>query len=333
MKRLAIMLYGTFFMLAATLSLHPRPALAQGDSTLKPPAGIGERQNATNPPNDAAQGMPQDPSRMRIGPGDLIDVSVFDVPELAQEVRVSDTGDASFSLIGPLHLAGLSVEQARSLIAQRLKDKNLLLDPKVALLIREYNTQGVSVVGEVTKPGVYGVLGTQSLLDVVAAAGGTTPFAGPDVTIKRYADGTTATVHLTRDAQASLSSDVRLYPGDKVVIPRAALVYVMGDVGRPGGFVMENDGKLTLLEALAMAGGPHHTASLSHARLISKTSEGYSEVPIHLKKIIEGEEADPQLQAEEILYVPSNAVKSAFYRTAPSIVSATSAAAVYHSMP
>jgi polysaccharide export outer membrane protein len=176
-------------------------------------------------------------------------------------------------------------------------------------------------------------LGSQTLLDVIAAAGGTTPFAGPEVTIRRSADSNFITVRLSKDAQASLTSDVRLYPGDKIVVPRAGLVYVLGDVGRPGGFVMENDGRLTLLEALAMAGGSNRTASLSHARLIRKTATGYSDVPIFLKKIIRGEDAAPQLQTEDILYIPNNAVKSALTQQVPSALSAASGAAIYHSMP
>jgi polysaccharide export outer membrane protein len=96
---------------------------------------------------------------------------------------------------------------------------------------------------------------------------------------------------------------------------------------------MEEDGKLTLLEALAMAGGSNRTASLSHARLIRKTATGYAEVPIFLKKVIQGEEAAPQLQAEDILYIPSNAVKALLSQQVPSVISAASCAAIYHSMP
>ncbi len=272
-------------------------------------------------------------ARVKIGPGDLIEVNVYDEDDLNQTVRINDLGDGTFNFIGRLHLAELTTDQAAALIAGKLKEGNYLLAPQVAVIIREYSTQGVSVVGEVNKPGVYPVLGSQTLLDVIAAAGGTTPFAGPEVTIKRSADSNFITVRLSQDAQASLTTDVRLYPGDKVVVSRAGLVYVLGDVGRPGGFVMENDGKLSLLEALAMAGGNNRTASLSHAKLFRKTATGYTEVPIVLKKIIRGEDAAPQLQTEDILYIPNNAVKSALTQQVPSALSAASGAAIYHSMP
>ena len=236
---------------------------------------------------------------------------------MQQTVRLNDLGDGTFNFIGRLHLAGLTTDQAGALIARKLKEGNYLLAPQVAVIIREYSTQGVSVLGEVKTPGVYGVVGGQSLLDVLAAAGGTTPLAGAEITIQRAGDASTLTVVLSKDAHQSLSSNVRLYPGDKVIIPRAGLVYVLGDVGRPGGFVMENDGKITLLQALAMAGGTTHTSSMNGPRLLRKGPSGYTDIHIELKKMLKGQEGDIQLQAEDILYIPSSAMKSAFTRSSP----------------
>ncbi len=126
------------------------------------------------------------------------------------------------------------------------------------------------------------------MLDVLAAAGGTTPLAGSEITIQRAGDASTLTVLLSKDATTSLSSNVRLYPGDKVIIPRTGLVYVLGDVGRPGGFVMENDGKITLLQALAMAGGTTHTSSMNGSRLLRKGPSGYADIHIELNKDAQG---------------------------------------------
>jgi len=333
MKRVNIRFLGALFSFAALVSVTPSLAHAQGAEGENVAVENSLHLDHVQTVNQGTEKATEGNSRIRIGPGDLLDLKVFDVPELDQVVRVNDYGDASFSLIGGLHVAGLTVDEARLLIASKLREGNYILNPQVAVLIREYNSQGVSVIGEVKRPGVYGVLGRQSLLDVIAAAGGATPLAGASATVKRSSDGSTLTVHLTRDAQESLASDVRLYPGDKVIIPRAGLVYVLGDVGRPGGFIMENDGKLTLLEALAMAGGNNRTASLSHSKLIRKTGTGYAEVPIRLTKIIQGEDPAPPLEAQDILYIPSNAMKSFLSRTVPSIVSSASGAAVYHGMP
>jgi polysaccharide export outer membrane protein len=266
---------------------------------------------------------------VRLGPGDLLEVRVFDTPELTQTIRVNDLGDASFSLIGHLHVGDLTPDEARDGIAHKLVDGHFLVNPQVSVLIQEYGTQGVSVLGEVQKPGVYSVLGNRTLLDVISQAGGTTMYAGSSVTVKRNSDGTLLTIPLTRNATNTLASDVRLQPGDKVIIPRASLVYVLGDVGRPGGFLMQNGGRMTVLQAMALAGGQTRTASMDNARLIHKTDSGYTDAHIRLKKIMNGHEPDTELQAEDILYVPNSAAKSLIYRTAPGIVQSASSAAVY----
>jgi polysaccharide export outer membrane protein len=271
-------------------------------------------------------------ARLRIGPGDLLEMKVFNVQELGQDIRVSDQGDANINLIGTVHLSGMTITDAQNLIARKLQDGNFVINPYVTVMIREYGTQGVSVLGEVKNSGVYQVLGTRSLLDVISLAGGTTASADSHATIRRHADGSVVSVPVTRDASASLASDVELQPGDKVIIPRAGVVYVLGDVERPGGFVMRDDGRISILQALALAGGNTRTASLSNARLIRKTANGFTDTTLSLSKILKGSTADSQLQADDILYVPNSAVKSAVYRTAPSIVSSASTAAIYLGM-
>lgn len=288
--------------------------------------------NAARPANGAADETGRE-AKVRIGPGDEIEVTIRDEPDLQQTIRLDDQGDGSFNFIGSLHLSGLTTGEAGALIARKLKEEKYLLAPQVSISINEYSTQGVSVLGEVKTPGVYPVLGGQTLLDVLAAAGGTTPLAGSEITIQRADDRSTLTVLLSKDARQSLSSNLRLYPGDKVIIPRAGLVYVLGEVGRPGGFVMENDGKITLLQALAMAGGTTHTSNTNSSRLLRKGPAGYTEIRIELNKMLKGRKGDVQLQAEDILYVPNSAKKSAFARTAPAVLAASSGAigaAVYN---
>jgi polysaccharide export outer membrane protein len=256
----------------------------------------------------------------------LIDVCVYDEADLQQSVRLDDLGNGRFSFIGDLHLAGLTTDQAAALIAHKLKEGNYLLAPDVSVLIREYSTQGVSVLGEVKTPGVYSVVGGQSLVDVLAAAGGTTPLAGPAITVQRAADASTVTVRLSKDAHESLASNLRLYPGDKVIVPRTGIVYVLGEVARGGGFIMQNDGRITLLQALAMAGGPNHTSNMNGSRLLRKGPSGYTDIHIELNKMLKGRQADIQLQAEDILYVPSNTLKAAVSRSSPALLAATSGA-------
>lgn len=267
--------------------------------------------------------------KVRIGPGDLLDVTFFDVPELTQDLRVNDVGDVTFSLIGRLHLAGLNVEEAQSLIAQKYSSGNFLVNPQVSVLIKEYATQGISVLGEVMHPGVYQALGKRTVFDMLSLAGGVTQFAGNKVSVQRASDGSTQIVSLSERKTTSLSSDLTLEPGDKIVVPRAGIIFVIGDVNRPGGYVMNNDGHLSLLQAVSMAMGTKSTASLNKTRLIRKSDTGYTDTTIALKKVLHGNEPDEQLQADDIVYVPNSAAKSILYRGAPSVVDAAGSAAIY----
>jgi polysaccharide biosynthesis/export protein len=267
--------------------------------------------------------------QVRVGPGDLLEIHVFQEPDMTQTVRVNGFGDASVSLIGRVHVGELTPDEARDVIAQLLVTGHFLVNPQVSVLIQEYGTQGVSVLGEVQKPGVYPILGNRTLLDVISQAGGTTVYAGSSVTVKRNSDGTLLTIPLTKNAASMLASDVRMQPGDKIMIPRASVIYVLGDVGRPGGFLMQNSGHMTILQAVALAGGQNRTAAMGSVRLIHKTATGYTDTQIPLKRILDGHELDSELQAEDILYIPNSAAKSIFYRTAPSIIQSAAGAAVY----
>ena len=289
------------------------------------------QQMAAPDPNHAAP-RPADGAHICIGPGDLLHLDVFDVPELTQEVRVTDAGDATLLLLGPLHLDGLTAAEAQTLIETRLRKGNFILDPHVSVMIREYGTQGVSVLGEVKKPGIYQVLGTRTLLDIISEAGGTTPFAAQEATVKRRASLEKFTASLSNDPGQLLAHDVELRPGDTVIIPKAGIVYVLGDVGRPGGYVMQNSGRLTLLQAVAMAQGVNRTAARSQTRLLRKTSSGVEETRLDLKHVLENRAPDLPLEPEDILYIPPSAAKSIVMRT-PELVQSASSAAVYAAVP
>jgi polysaccharide export outer membrane protein len=319
-------------MLFVATFFGPGPLFSQDTQTVQGTADSDYLTSRTGAGHVAVSPNAITESLLHIGPGDLVEMKVFNVPELGQDIRVSDQGDASINLIGSVHLAGLTSLQAQELIARKFQEGNFVLNPHVSVMTREYGTQGVSVLGEVKNPGVYQVLGSRSLLDVLSLAGGTTPYADSQATIKRHVDGSVLVIRLTRDASASLSTDVELQPGDKVIIPRAGIVYVLGDVEHAGGFQMRDDGRLTILQALTLAGGNTRTASLSGTRLIRKTVNGYTDTTIALNKILKGSMSDSQLQPDDILYVPNSATKSIIYRTVPSIVTSASTAAIYLGM-
>ena len=218
-------------------------------------------------------------------------------------------------------MAGLSVEQAETLIAHKLTEKGLFNDPHVTVFEKEYATQGISMLGEVQKPGIYPLLGSRKLYDAISAAGGTTPKAGRYVLITRRNDPQhSVRVPLMTGAPESMENNVTVEPGDTVLVSKAGVVYVVGDVHQPGGFVMENDNGITVLQAIALAQGTNPTAALNAARLIRKTPEGREDVPLLLKKILTAKAPDLHLQPDDIVFVPGSLGKSAARRGAEAIL-------------
>jgi polysaccharide biosynthesis/export protein len=265
-----------------------------------------------------------------IDAGDLLKVSVFGVPEFDQEVRVSGSGTISLPLINEVHVAGLSTEQARELVQKRLIEGGFMRHPQVSVLEKEYATQGVSVLGEVMKPGVYPLLGSHRLFDLISMAGGTTPKAGTVVTVTHQGHPKEpVSINWSTDPSKSNEANVAIVPGDTIVVSKAGIVYVIGDVHRPAGFVMENGTELTVLRVIAMAEGPNPTAALNHAKLIRNTPKGPQEIPIQLKKIMSAAMPDMKLEADDIIFVPTSAAKSAAHRGLEGIIQAATAAAVY----
>jgi polysaccharide export outer membrane protein len=285
----------------------------------------------TTPLNSQPSSTKMIAAPVRIAAGDLLDISVFDNPELTQQVRVGADGKAQLALIGSTQLAGLTGQEASEMVARELREHNFLVRPQVNVLIKEYSSQGVSVIGEVQHPGIYQVLGPRTLLDVVSMAGGLTNVADTRITVKRRT-GTeeNVTVNLKNDdAQSSLSNNVQIYPGDLVMVPRAGLVYVLGDVNKPGGFVMQDNGKITLLQALAQAGGASQTAAVNRAVLLRKNSDGYVKTTkLPVGKISRGEDGDVELHANDIVFVPNSRLKNAM-RTTQSMVETIGSASIY----
>jgi polysaccharide biosynthesis/export protein len=264
-----------------------------------------------------------------IGPGDLLKISVLGAQDFDQETRVASDGNVTLALIGSLHLAGLSTDQASQLLRKRLMDGGYFSDPQVAVFEKEYATQGVSVLGEVQKPGVYPLIGPHHLFDVLSQAGGTTPKASDQVTITHHnQQQSPQTVKMSNDPSINEKANVEVRPGDTVVVAKAGIVYVVGDVHRPSGFVMENN-TMTVLQAIAMAEGTNGTAALNAAKIIRKTPDGPTEIPLQLKKMLAAKTPDLKLQAEDILFIPGSAAKNVGARTLQSIVNVATGMAVY----
>ena len=279
----------------------------------------------------ALRALPQQGQEsLRIGPGDLLSVHVFREDELETKGRVKDAGTLALPLIGPTPVAGLAAADAADLIAERYSAGGFLNRPQVSVQIEESAFQQVAVLGEVSHPGTVLVSSPRALLDVLAAAGGLLKTADGHVTVRR-SSGEAVCVLVANDAERQLAAagDIKVGPGDTVLVPRAGIVYVLGDVGRPGGYLMQDDAKLSLLEALSLAAGTTKTAREGGARLLRKVNGVTTELPLHLHAAEHGKAPDVPLQNEDIVYVPFSLGKN--IALGASSIAASAASAVIYS--
>jgi polysaccharide biosynthesis/export protein len=264
---------------------------------------------------------------VRIGPGDELDITVFGLPELSQHVRVGGSGDISLPLVGTLHFAGLSSDEAQTMLEKLLTDGHFVNNPHVSIYVKEYTTEGISLIGEVNRPGVYPALGAHRLLDLIQTAGGLTDKAGRTVTVSHRDDPREPiTLIFSDDAVKMSENNIELLPGDTIVVSRAGIVYVVGEVNRPGGFVIEGN-KIMASQVFAMAAGPTRAASLNRARMIRRTPGGLKDIPLPLTKILQAKTPDVALQPNDIIYVPESRIKGVI--GAGNIVSLLASAAIY----
>jgi len=284
------------------------------------------------PPETGLASAPATPARTaRIAGGDLLSFSVYGIPDMTQDVRVGNAGDVYLPLIGYVQLAGLTLDQAQTVIENRLREGEFVKSPHVTLYLKDFVNQSAIVTGEVNHPGVYPIMGSQRLLEVLASAGGLTQRAGKTVTIThRDHPDEPVKVDLPNDLAKSPKDNIEILPGDTLLVNRAGLVYVVGEVQRPSGLVMDNNEKLTVMQAIALVGGPTAVASMNSARLIRTTPTGRQEVHLKLSSMLAAKQPDFNLQPEDIIFVPSSFGKKAAKRGAESAISITQALAIYH---
>ncbi len=275
-------------------------------------------------------GQAQD-SAIKLGPGDLVEVGVYGVPELTTKARVSNDGDLYLPLIDYVHVSDLSLEEAQKLIEKRLDDGGFVKNAHVTIFVNDYASQGVTVLGEVGKPGIYPVLGDRKLFDLFSAAGGLTDRASRTVSITRRSHpDKPEQVHLARNLTDQPETNVRVRPGDTIEVFRAPIVYIVGDVGRPSGLLVDN-GSLTVLQAIALAGGANRTAKLNGTRIIRKSNgpNGMTETVVPLKKMLQAKAPDIPLQANDILFVPVSGAKVVATRGIETALALTTSVAIY----
>jgi len=301
------------------------------DPRVQPTAETAEvKEPASSPLNIAAPDTTAKRAAIKISPGDLLIVTLDGVSDYKPEVRVSEDGVISLPLIGEVAVGGTTIEHSEHEIAQKMSDGNYFRDPHVSVFVKEYASIGISVLGEVARPGVYPSLGVRRLYDVISAAGGFSARAGKTVTIThRDLPQKPITVTIDADPAKSVSSNVEVQPGDTIMVSKAGLVYVVGDVGRAGGFIMDNNERITVLQVLAMAQGVNRSAAMGSARTIRRTPQGPTEVQVPLKKMMAAKANDMEMQPEDILFIPGSAAKNVVKRSMESVMQVATGLAIY----
>lgn len=264
-----------------------------------------------------------------IGPGDLLHITFLREPELDQHVRVLDSGDITLALAGQIHVAGLTPAAAALSIAGRYRAGQFLLHPVVSVFVEEYASEMVTVLGQVQHPGNVHLDAPRTLIDVLAMAGGLTDIADRHIVIQRGGPGGERLhVFLSNGADAALNANILVRPGDTVLVPKAGIVYVLGDVAHPGGYVMQNDSRMTVLQAIALASGTSKTASEKHVRLVRNVDGLTQSITLPLRDMERGRDPDVPLQANDILYVPFSLARNISLGIAD-ITAAASSALIY----
>jgi polysaccharide export outer membrane protein len=313
-SRMAVLSVAILFLPAMAPRVQAQLAAANAPSTTE----------ISSTPNSQTATDTSGPT-LRLGAGDLLDISVYGVPDLSTKARIGSNGDIYLPLIDHVEVAGMTINEAQTAIEKRFTKGGFLVDPHVTVLVEEYASQGVNVLGAVNKPGVYPVLGRQRLLDVVAAAGGLSDRAGQTAVLyhKEHPD-LMITVSLRENALGDDNNAALIQPGDTIVVKRADVVYVVGDVGHPSGLIMDG-GNLTVLQAIALVGGTTRTAKMNGVKIIHKGDNGMTEISVPLKKILQAKAPDVPMQPNDILFVPSSAAKTAMAHSMNAIAQTASA--------
>ncbi len=283
-----------------------------------------------------------------IGSGDLLGIEVFDVPELSRDARVNETGYISLPLMpAKIRAGGLTTFQFQDKLAELLQTNGLVSAPQVSVTLKEQHSQPITVIGSVKSPMVIQAARQTTLIQALSQAGGIAPDAGNFVIVTRPGKDTDASdpnaTSVSPDPQTYTISladllesgdsrfNILVLGGDVVSVPHAGIIYVVGAVNKPGGFVMENDrDRMTTLKILSLAGGATNTAKTNEAIILRKNPDTgkRDEVPVDLRKVMKLKTEDVSLQASDILFVPDSASKHALRRAGDVAISLTTGIAL-----
>ena len=288
----------------------------------------------------------------RLGPGDVVQITVFEVDELSQPAVVNSRGSIPLPLVGEVHVEGLTTSEIEGKL-KSLYGRDLLRDPQISVRVEKFRSQPVSVLGAVRQPGVYQLQGRRRLLDVLAIAGGLSPEVGETITISRPAverpvsdeldlpispppvqavsppdtegrPGRTEEMRvLVRDLLSGAPGQLNnpfIEPHDVIQVAKAGVVYVLGAVKQPGAFPLKDQEKITVLRAISLAAGLDGRAAPQRSRIIRQLGAEKFEVPVAVRDILNGRAPDIELETNDILFIPDSRAKNALSRGAEAAI-------------
>ena len=279
----------------------------------------------------------------RLGPGDLIEVELFEIEDYEHELRVNARGLVRIPLLGNVDVAGMTPSELEDNL-YNLFSQNLIRDPQVSVLVKDYRSQTIFVLGAVKDPGQYQITHKLGLIDALAMAGGLDLERCSDhafVQSRGNDPSSDSAPAETKKMEVNLktllsgedpSLNIPLGGGDVVNVPERVvqLFYVIGEVNRPGAFEMPVEEKLFLTQGLAWAGGPMKTAKLGKGILVRYAENDRLEIPIDVEDILKGELPDKQIHANDVIFIPGSTAKSIGYGLLGVIPGTISGAIVYN---
>jgi len=303
---------------------------------------VQERVPATdkNPP------VVEHPPKYVLGPSDEIVILALNAEDIANKpIRITAGGDINLPMVGRIHVAGMTVEQLEGELTERLK--KYIRNPEVAINVTQFKSQPVSVIGFVGNPGVIQLEGRKTLIEVLSMAGGLRQDAGYRVKITREskwgpiplpsnktdASGgySVAEVNIRGINDASHPEEnILILPSDIISVPRAEIVYVIGEVRKPGGFALNDKQSISVLQTIALCEGLGGNAQAKKSKILRPVpGANRLEIPINLEQVLQGKTTDVTLQPDDILFVPNSSAKNTFHKTLDGVISGATGLLIY----
>jgi polysaccharide export outer membrane protein len=329
---------GSTMLVAALALISQQGAAAQSSQ----PSAVSNATTSSAPhvqnnptPQPQLMTVPEDFAGLKLAPGFLINIIVYDEPDLSARVRVDKEGNIHLPFVKTINVGGETVAEAKTKIEDKFRNDGILKNPQITIDVEQFATTSATVMGEVQNPGKVELLAPHSLLDVIGMTGGETTLAGNEIELKRQVDGAmqTTTYHYSRGEDGATIRDVMVNPGDTVIVKRAGVVYVLGAVNRPGGYTMQENGELNVAQAISLAQGLVMQAKVNGLRVVQHDKQGNPiEVPVSYNKIMKGKERPIQLAAGDIVYVPISKTKAILSSTT-TLIGQTASASIYTAKP